>query len=52
MNTETLVLNLGSQAAAALMILTAARSRPPVPARTRAAARSDFGRSASGQLWT
>lgn len=52
MEPETLVWNLGSQAAAALMILTAARCSLPVPARTRPAARPDIGRSASGQLWS
>ena len=44
MESETLVLNLGAQAAAALMILTAL-------ARTQTAAQADIGRPASGQLW-
>ena len=45
METETLVLNLGSQAAAALTVLTAT-------ARTQAAAPAGIERSASGRLWS
>ena len=51
METETLVLNLGPQAAAALMVLTATRCGLPPTARTQAAG-SDIERSASGQLWS
>ena len=45
METETLVLNLSSQAASALTVLTAT-------ARTQAAAQTGIERSASGQLWS
>ncbi len=51
METETLMLNLGSQAAAAL-VLTATRYDLPATARTRAAAQPVFERSAIGQLWS
>ncbi len=52
METETLVLNLGSQAAAALMVLTATRCGLSAAARTQTAAQADIERSASGQLWS
>ena len=52
METEPLVLNLGPQAAAALMILTATRCGPPTTPRTQAAAQADIERSASGHLWS
>ena len=45
METETLMLNLSSQAAAALTLLTAT-------AGTQAAAQTGIERSASGQLWS
>ncbi len=51
METETSMLNLGSQAAA-LMVLTAARCGLPATARTRAPAQPDFERSAIGHLWS
>lgn len=53
MDTETSVLNLGSQAAAALLVLTAARRGLPATARIQAAAaRPGRERSASEQLWS
>lgn len=52
METETLVLNLGSQAAAALMVLTATRRGPPATAGIRTAARPAIERPASGRLWS
>ncbi len=45
MEPETLMLNLGAQAAAALMVLSAT-------ARTQAAAILNIERSASGRLWS
>ncbi len=45
MESETLMLNLGSQAAAALVVLTATRCGLPTPARALAG-------TASGQLWS
>ncbi len=52
METETLMLNLGAQAAAALMVLTAVRCGLPTTARAQAPARPDLERSASGPLWS
>ena len=52
METETLMLNLSAQAAAALMILTAVRCGLPTTARAQAPARPDLERSASGQPWS
>ncbi len=51
MEPETLLSNLGAQAAAALMVLTATRCGLSATARTQAAARPNIERSASGQLW-
>lgn len=52
MESETLLLNLGAQAAAALMVLTATRCGLSATARTQTAAPADLERSASGQLWS
>jgi hypothetical protein len=52
MEPETLVLNLGAQAAAALVVLTATRCGLSATARTRTAAQADIERSASGRLWS
>ena len=52
MEPETLMLNLGSQATAALMVLTATRCALPATAKTQAAAQADIEHSASGQLWS
>lgn len=52
MEPETLVLNLGAQAAAALVVLTATRCGLSATARTQTAAQADIERSASGRLWS
>ncbi len=52
MEPETLVLNLGSQAAATLLVLTATRSVLPTTAGTRTAPRPEAERSAIGRLWS
>lgn len=52
MEPETLVLNLGSQAAAALLVLTAIRCELPTTAGARSPARPDVGRSTSEQFWS
>ncbi len=52
MEPETLALNLGSQAAATLLVLTATRCVLPTAAGTRTAVRAEAERSASGWLWS
>ncbi len=52
MEPETLVLNLGLQTGAALMVLTATRCGLSATVRTQAAVQADIERSASGRLWS
>ncbi len=51
MESESLVLNLGSQAAAALAVLTMARCTLPFPERVPATLRAAAESARSRQLW-